>query len=233
MSTVDDLADELLAAEFDAYPLVASVVGVRDREDRLPDFTEAGEEALRSRLSSVADRAAAVDPAGLAADERVTRAVVARHAAALLDRLATHAVEYTVTDYEAGTVPELLLLLSMTGIGEPAHADGYLTRLAGLPNVFAAIADRHRAGLTAGRPAVRRLAEASVAHLDRYLADPGSDPLRRPSTVDDAFTAERDRLLAEVVHPAVARYRDALATEVVPHGRPPERASQAGLRASS
>ena len=35
---------------------------------------------------------------------------------------------------------------------------------------------------------------------------------------------ERDRLLDEVVHPAIAAYRNAVATDVAPHGRPADRA---------
>jgi uncharacterized protein (DUF885 family) len=64
-----------------------------------------------------------------------------------------------------------------------------------------------------------------VAHLDRYLADPAGDPLRRPEPPSGrpSFHAERDRLLGDVVYPAVAGYRDVLDTEVVPHGRPDDR----------
>jgi uncharacterized protein (DUF885 family) len=56
-----------------------------------------------------------------------------------------------------------------------------------------------------------------------------NDPLRRPEpaaegTVDlPAFQAERDRLLAEVVHPALACYREMLEVEVLTHGRPDDR----------
>jgi uncharacterized protein (DUF885 family) len=53
--------------------------------------------------------------------------------------------------------------------------------------------------------------------------------LRRPGPAADgtvdvpAFRAERDRLLAEVVHPALARYREMLEVDVLPHGRPDDR----------
>ncbi|TDD68474.1 DUF885 domain-containing protein [Jiangella aurantiaca] len=227
--TIAQLADELIDALFDAAPLEASLLGFRDREDRLTDYTEAGEAAVDARLAGIAARAEAVDPAGLDAADRITRAVILQQIETERDRLAVRGVEYTVTDSFFAPAPATLSFLPMIGITEPAHADGYLARLAGLPALLDAIAERHSAGIAAGRLPVRRLAEATVEHFTRYLAGPDDDPLRRPepapgSGVDAAgFRAERDRLLAEVVHPAVGRYRDAVAADVAPHGRPDDR----------
>lgn len=228
--TIAQLADELLDVLFDVAPLEASLLGFRDREDKLTDYSEAGEAAADARLADVAARAGAVDAAGLDDAERTTRAVILQQVESERDRLAVRSVEYTVTDSFFAPAPATLSFLPMTGITEPAHADGYLARLAGLPALLDAIAVRHRAGIAAGRLPVRRLAEATVEHFTRYLASPADDPLRRPEpaagsgTDAAAFRAERDRLLAEVVHPAVGRYRDAVAADVVAHGRPDDRA---------
>jgi uncharacterized protein (DUF885 family) len=83
--------------------------------------------------------------------------------------------------------------------------------------------------VAAGRLPVRRLVDAAVAHLDRYLANDDSNPLRRPQpptdgTVDAAaFAAERDRLIDGVVRAAFAEYRRSLAEEIAPYGRPDDR----------
>ncbi|TDC56703.1 DUF885 domain-containing protein [Jiangella ureilytica] len=227
--TIAQLADELIDVLFDAYPVDASLLGLRDREDRLTDYTEAGQAAIADRLASVAARAEAVDPAGLDDGERITRAVILQQAESESDHIATRGVEYTVTDSFFAAASATLSSLTMIGITEPAHADGYLARLAGLPALLDAIAERHRAGIAAGRLPVRRLAEATAEHFTRYVAKPQDDPLRRPEpaagsgTDTAAFRAERDRLLTEVVHPAIARYRDAVAAHVVPHGRPDDK----------
>ncbi|GAA1313414.1 DUF885 domain-containing protein [Saccharothrix xinjiangensis] len=68
-------------------------------------------------------------------------------------------------------------------------------RRAGLPAHFRALADRHRAGVAHGRLPVRRLVEAAIALLDRNADLPG-----------------------------VAEYRSALVEDVLPHGRPDDRA---------
>ncbi|TDE10158.1 DUF885 domain-containing protein [Jiangella asiatica] len=227
--TIAQLADELLDVLLDAAPLEASLLGIRDREDRLTDYTEAGETAVDRRLAELAERARAVDPAGLSPDDRVTRSVVLRQIEIERDRLATRGIEYTVVNSFFAPAVGTLSELPLVGITEQAHADGYLARLAALPTLFAAIAERHRSGVAAGRLPVRRLAEATVAHFERYLAAPADDPLRRPEPAPGsgadtgAFRAERDRLLTDVVYPAVGRYRDAVAADVVPYGRPDDR----------
>jgi uncharacterized protein (DUF885 family) len=169
-TTASQLADEALDAFLDAYPVAATLLGLRSRDDRLTDYSEAGDAATRARISDIANRAREVDAVGPDHDGWVTRAVVRQQAEAFVDRLDARAVEYTVTDNFIAPVADLLFSLPMIGISEPAQADGYLARLAALPDALATIADRHRAGIAAGRLPVRRLAEAAVAHLDRYLA---------------------------------------------------------------
>jgi uncharacterized protein (DUF885 family) len=228
-TAVVTLADELVQVALDQQPVGASLFGIRDREDRLPDYTEAAEETMRTRVADIAARAEAVDPSTLDRNDRLTRSVVRQGAGSLLDSLATREVEYTITDSMFGPAIAQLSMLPMLSLTEVAHADGYLTRLRCLPEVLEALSGRHRAGIAAGRTPVRPLVEATVAHLDRHLADPDADPLRRPQPPADsgidvaAFEAERDRLLADVVRPAVARYRDMLAGEVAPQGRPEDR----------
>jgi uncharacterized protein (DUF885 family) len=222
---VAQVAEDALQLLLDLYPVGATLLGLRDRDDRLADYTEAGDESARSRLGAIVVKAEAIDPAGLDATDRVTRSVVRQMAEAVRDQYTARMTEYTITDSMFAPAVELLSMLPMVGLGEPAHADAYLMRLRRLPEALAAIADRHRAGMAARRLPVKRLVEAAVAYLDRYLADPDADPLRRPQPPGDAtaFGAERDRLLADVVRPAVARYREVLAIEVAPHGRPEER----------
>jgi uncharacterized protein (DUF885 family) len=219
--TAVGLADELIAAALDANPVGATLIGLRDRDDRLPDHSEAAEEALAARVRDIAARAEALGP--LDGPDGITRAVTIQQAEATLDQLAARAVEYTVVDSFMAPATELITMLPMIGLTDQAQADAYLTRLAAIPSALVTIADRHRAGIAAGRLPVHRLAAANVDFLDRYLAKPEADPLRRPAFDSASFNAERDRLLTEVVRPAVATYRDSLAADVVPYGRPDDR----------
>jgi uncharacterized protein (DUF885 family) len=220
-----DLADELLNVYFDAHPVSATINGIRDREEGLTDYSEAGEHAFAAAVADIADRARAVDPGTLGADDRITRAVVLQEAEQIQTRVASRAVEWAVTDTWTAHGPDLFIELPRIGLTEQAHADGYLARLGAIPHALEQIADRYRAGIAAGRLPVRRLVEATVAFLDRYLANRAGDPLRKPTPPGDAaaFVAARDRVIDDVVRPAAARYREVLATEVLPHGRPDDR----------
>src|SRR5688572_348117 len=93
-----DLADELMDVYFDAHPLSATINGIRDREEGLTDLSEAGQEAFAGNARSVAERARAVDPATLGADDRITRAVILAEAEHMEINVAARAVEYAITD---------------------------------------------------------------------------------------------------------------------------------------
>lgn len=70
---------------------------------------------------------------------------------------------------------------------------------------------------------VAHLVEAAIQRLDRYLAEPDSDPLLRQPAPDEDFANLRAELLANVVRPAFAAYREVLATEIAQHGRPADK----------
>jgi uncharacterized protein (DUF885 family) len=112
--------------------------------------------------------------------------------------------------------------LPMVSLGTPSSRDDYLALLHAVPGYLATAADRHRAGAAAGRVPVASLVEKAVAHLDRYLADPSGDPLKRQE-VPAEFAALREEALATVVRPAFAAYREMLADEMVAHGRSDDR----------
>jgi uncharacterized protein (DUF885 family) len=225
LTTVVTLADELMEAFFDAQPLLATLVGIRNREDKLADYSEAAEQEFAARVAAIGDRARAIDPAGLNRDDRLTRSVLLEQAHHVQARLASRAAEYTITDAFTAPASGLMVFLPMIGLTEPPHAEGYLTRLAAIPRALDQIAARHRTGVAAGRVPVGRLVDSAVDYLDRYLAHRDTDPLRRPMPPEGAgidltaFTADRDRIIADVVRPAIAGYREVLASEVRPHGR--------------
>ncbi|MFD4193060.1 DUF885 domain-containing protein [Amycolatopsis thermoflava] len=223
MTEVVKLADEFVDALFDAEPLWPAVLGLESDRDGLGDLSEEAEAAYRDRLEGFVRRAEEIDPAGLGAEDRVTRDVLLSQARGNLDRLDSHLVEFTISDIFVAPAVSLLTILPMVGLPDDEQGRRHLGRLAAIPRYLEQAADRHRAGVAAGRVPVEHLVRAAIAHLDRYLAAPDSDPLLRQPAPSEEFAAERERVLAEVVRPAFAAYRDALATDIAPHGRPPEK----------
>jgi uncharacterized protein (DUF885 family) len=205
------LAGELLDVLGAWSPLEATFAGIPGHDGELPDPSEAGHARVRARAADVLARAqASADP------DRVTLGVVTQQAEAVLARLDANDVEFTLADplFAVG-MTHLAFLPQLTPSGERAEED-FLTRLAALPAFYAALARRQGDGLRAGRTPVDRMAHHAVAFADRFLAQ--ERPFPQPLTGDRG--ERRDRLVAEVVRPAVTRYREFLATEVAGHGRP-------------
>ncbi|XVS65207.1 DUF885 domain-containing protein [Actinosynnema sp. CA-299493] len=214
MGTTAELADELLDLMFSRGPLGATVYGVPGYDHLLADHRAETEESTRARALDIADRARALP----ADDDPVTRAVIVQQAEAVVDEIDALGVEYTITDSFFAPAGEVLVVMPTIVLSGPESERAYLDRLAAVPDFLRRIAQRQLAGATAGRTPVQRLVDAAVAHLDRYLAA-DEDPLARPAG-SEAFDAERARLLADVVRPAFAAYRDVVAGI---QGRPDDR----------
>lgn len=220
-ASVTSLADELTDLLFDLDPMWPPLLGLEDSRAGLGDPSAPAEAAHRAALLHLADRAAALEPAD--SQDRVTRDVIVAQARAQADQIEARLTEFTITDMFVGPASSLLTLLPMLPVGTPEAGCAYLARLGAVPQYLDEVARRHRSGVEAGRTPVAHLVQAAADHIDRYLAAPGDDPLRRQDSPDPEFAARRDALLADVVRPAFARYRDVLLTEILDHGRPEDR----------
>ncbi|GAA4613002.1 DUF885 domain-containing protein [Saccharopolyspora hordei] len=223
VNTPTELADELLGVMFDADPVAASLYGFHEHDDRLPDPSLAAELALREHAEDVRVRAMAVDTTHADLEQRLTIAVVVQHAQATVAQLDARAPEYTVIGNVFAPVAGLLFHLGQVPVADAEQGAAFLQRLRQLPAFTAAVAQRHREGAAAGRVPVRVLVDDAVHHLDDYLAAPDRDPLRTPDLHDPGLERERERVLADEVHPALREYRDVLATEIAPVSRPDDR----------
>jgi uncharacterized protein (DUF885 family) len=146
--------------------------------------------------------------------------VVVQQAEAVATRLGSRLVEHTMHDFVISPMAKLHDLLPALRPSGPQQERDFLSRLAAIPEFLAKAAERHRHGVSAGRLPVARRVRDVVEHLDAYLAAPEDDPMRQvPLQAAD----ERDRLLADVVRPAFAAYRNVLHTDVEPHGRADDR----------
>ncbi|MDA3626720.1 DUF885 domain-containing protein [Saccharopolyspora sp. WRP15-2] len=218
MTTVRELADDALELIAAADPLNELLQGLPGTGDRLNDLSEAAERSIRDRACRIVETARRIEATG---EDRITLGVVVQQAESVITRIDARLVEHTVHDIEVSPLGKLLDLLPSTRPSGAQQEQDFLARLAAIPQFLADAADRLRTGLAAGRVPIARRVRAAVAYLDAHLAAPEADPLHQ---VPLEAAAERDRLLAEVVRPAFAAYRDVLRTEVQDHGRPDERA---------
>ncbi|MFD8491649.1 DUF885 domain-containing protein [Amycolatopsis sp. NPDC059657] len=216
MSDVAALADEFVEALFDQSPLWPALLGMPSTRQGLGEVSAEADQAFRATLVSFIDRAKALEPS-------VTREVLIAQAEGKIQQIDARVDEFTISDIFISPASGLLATLPMVAVGDAEQAEAQLARLAAIPKYLDQVARRHREGVADGLVPVAHLVEAAIKHLDRYLAEPDSDPLLRQPAPDEDFANRRADLLANVVRPAFAAYREVLATEIAQHGRPADK----------
>jgi uncharacterized protein (DUF885 family) len=214
----DDFAAELLTAVLDADPLDASLYGFPGYDEALPDFSAQSEQASAQRLSSIAERAERAPDAGLNETELQTLDFVRSLASGMAGAAAVPVVEFTISDTFAAPVGAVLSALPRVPLDTQERRDGYLARLRGLPSMLVTVARRQEEGARAGRTPVARLVESAIAQLDLIMDDPSLGAIVRTGS-DDTFAEAVVRAVDEHARPALAAYRDALRSSMLPAAR--------------
>jgi uncharacterized protein (DUF885 family) len=226
--TLGELAEDYFTTIMDASPFDATVLGVRGWDAEVPDLSEAADDRTDRRLADLERRLAGVDPAGLGPQDRITRAMLARGLADRRAELAARWPDLTVSATMSGIQTAVLGLVPKVTLTTPEQAADYLERCAKLAGCLDQAGDRLRAGLANGRTPPALGVRAAILQLDTYLAGPvADDPLLVPPPPPGIDAGGfRDRLaeiVAGSVRPAMARYRDLLAGQVLGRARPDDR----------
>jgi uncharacterized protein (DUF885 family) len=212
MSELERIADEVLDLIIEEDPLGEMIQGYPGIDSKLSDLGEAAEADLKDRALKLAEAAREVDTT-----DWVTREVAINQAESIAARVDSRLIEHAVADL---LISPITRLLSLVPLCRPHDEQDYFTRLATIPEYLEKAATRHRGGVAAGRVPVAARAQYAISHLGKYLANPADDPLRNVPVTN---TAERDRLIDDLVRPAFATYRQVLVDEIAPHGRPQDR----------
>jgi uncharacterized protein (DUF885 family) len=213
----------------------AAQLGYGQYLSELPDISPEGRDARRAQLERRRSQAADIGEAALGDEERITRQMLIRYASDQMLTLDAAPEQYTVTPLpQTGLAASVIVSFPKALILSGDDAEAYLVRCGRLPAWMKEAGDLLARGATDGRRPVRRLVDNAIAQIDGYLASPlGDDPIATVAgPPGDADPAWRDRLAEAVrdkVRPALAAYRDFLATEVRPAARPDEQAGIAHL----
>ena len=185
---------------------------------------------LIAELDSIASGAEAIPSEGLSPTEHLTKQTLMVEAAAVAGH-ARSALQEFMVDPMLG--PHMELVSYVPSLSPPTKeiADAYVARASRVGASFDGVIERLRAGVAKKRTPPRVNVKKVIAQLDAYLGRPTSeDPFMQISPAEEmdeaAVKGWRDSMhhqVVDVVRPAIARYRDAIATEVLPSARPQEK----------
>ena len=224
------LADRYWDLAMEANPTSATLLGDHRFDDRIEDPSREAEDRLIAALSAMVAEAEAFDPAGLDTTDTVTRRVLMFEAGTQAEGLRSRSAEYLVDPMLGPHMDVVTYVPQMTPV-TAEHAHAYVVKASRLGAAFDHAVDRLREGVANGRTPPRAAVEKVLTQLDAYLASPvEKDPflaIRPPADMTEGEVTAWRRAMQEqveqVVRPAFARYRRAIADEVLPAARPQEK----------
>lgn len=224
------LGDEYWEFTLRSEPTSASLRGFHEYDAELENLSRQAEDEYIDTLERIAVAAQAIDVGVLTADEQVSREVLIFEASTRAEDLRSRMAEFAVNPFN-GIQVVFHQLAGQIPITEPEHADSVVEKWSKMGTMIDQAIGRLRQGLARDRTPPRIGAEKALAQVDAYLKSPvESDAfvnLTAPAAWNDYQIAAWRQRLAEqvttVVRPAFRRYRAAIANEVMPEARPPER----------
>jgi uncharacterized protein (DUF885 family) len=218
--------DTLLAAG----PTTAALIGDHRFDTEIEDASSEAEDRLIDALDGFAAEAESMDPGALTTADRVTRGILLFEARSHAAELRSRMTELRV-DPMMGVHIEFIQAIAQLRPTERSHADAYVQKASKVGHLFDQVIERHRQGVANGRTPPRVAVEKVLGQIDAYLASPLETDafLQIPPPGDmgeaavDAWRASMADQVASVVRPAFERYRAAVAAEVLPNARPPEK----------
>ncbi|MEU8899991.1 DUF885 domain-containing protein [Nocardia sp. NPDC048505] len=223
------LADRYWDTRLEMSPTAATMLGDHRFDDRIEDLSRAADDRYLSAYRSLLGEVEALDPAGLGAQDRITRLLLHTELSGTIDRLSWRPMEMA-SDQMMGVHAELLTVAPQISAREPEHAAALVQRHRKIGTMLDQAVDRFRDGLAAGRAPAAITITRALNQLDGYLnSDLSGDAfvtLEGPADWDgeEAWRAELAQVAAEVIRPGFRRYRAALAEELLPAARPDDRA---------
>ncbi|HEX7161757.1 MAG TPA: DUF885 family protein, partial [Trebonia sp.] len=228
MTAARDLADRFHERWLHANPFAATMYGIPGYDDLLPDDSAEGQQAWRAEASRFLDEAAEIGQGQLTSADAVTLDCTTQAATQEVTGVDMAADEHTVTAMQYSGPAMFLAAAARTVLVDEKAAEDYLTRVRGSGTWLDQVTERLRAGASAGRLPVAPLAKQALSWAEAVLAAPETSPILAPQPPQgwDRVTAwedERRAAVADVVHPALARWTDTV-RDLLPKARPAEHA---------
>jgi uncharacterized protein (DUF885 family) len=209
-------------------PEFASTLGDRRYNDQISDYSVKAFNDRLAREENFLMRLAAIDPAGLTAQETISRDLLLRRFAE--DQEAAEFKEWEMPVNQMGGIhtvyPRLAAQLSFTTVKD---YDDWIARLHAIPKAFDQVTANMSIGMDDGRVPPKYLLEKALEQVKSLAGQkPEDSPLALPLKSFPAGipAAERERIKAEMlgaiakeVQPAYLRFARFLEVSYIPAGR--------------
>lgn len=219
---LESVLDDIWELSMQRYPRWATYEGDRRFDDRVFDPTPEAREAHEAAYQALVDRAAAIDPQALAPMDRDTRAMLLDSQQRYLERKICRSEEWSI-DGLGGPQVDWAMLPVFHTIRDEADLVTLEARYRLLGDQMDGIIANYRRGLADGYVATQDNVRRALEQTENLLATELDDhPMLRIQPTDDSASYDTSGLraaLAEVVQPALGRYRDLLRNEVLPAAR--------------
>jgi uncharacterized protein (DUF885 family) len=223
------VADRYWQALLEAHPTDATLHGDHRYDDRIEDVSVDAEARQRATWLELGATVDAIDPGGLDVAGRVTQQLLRAELTLAVEAIDVREIELRY-DQNTAVHAELFVVAPQIKAPTPESARALLERNRKIPTLLDQVVDRLRAGLATGRTPALINIERSLNQLDKYLASPvENDPFTRFAGPPDwdgeaAWRAALVDVARGVIRPAFGRYRQFFADELLPAGRPHDRA---------
>jgi uncharacterized protein (DUF885 family) len=223
------LAERYWEARLEYSPTEATLHGDHRYDDRIEDVSVDAEARQRATWLELRAAVDAIDAAGLDAAGRVTRALLQAELTQAVEAIDVRATELRF-DQNTGLHAELFVVAPQVQAPSPESAQALLERHRQIPALIDQMIERLRDGVGAGRTPARINVERSLNQVDKYLASPvDGDPFTTfagpPGWDGEAdWRADLVATARDAIRPAFGRYREFFAGELLPVGRPHDRA---------
>jgi uncharacterized protein (DUF885 family) len=222
------LFDEEWQYELRTSPEMATSIGDSRYNDRLSDHSPAFYQSDAEARRKFLDRFEAVDPAGLSAQDALSRELMIRNLRQDIEEARFKPWEIPVNQMN-GPHLESLETLGLTPFNSVKDYDDYLSRLHQVPRVLDQVTANMRQGMKDGLMQPRYLLEKVAAQTQEIAgteagASPFAQPLSKfPAGISDADQKRlRSSVLSAIngeVLPAYKRFAAFVRDDYAPHGR--------------
>jgi len=225
---LNDLFEEYWQAVMERSPEYASMLGDKRYNDRIDDYSVKAENAWLEREERFLMRLAAIDPAGLTDQEKISRELLLRQF--VDDEEGAQFKEWEMPINQLGGIyteyPNLAAQLSFTTVKD---YDDWIARLHAVPNAFDQVMTNMSIGMDDHRVPPKYLLEKALEQVKLLASQtPETSPLAAPLKKFPAEVkpAEQERIKAEMldaigkeVLPAYLRFARFLEVSYIPAGR--------------